>query len=202
MRRRPASVPTLLLAVLAPLACTPVDSDEVAEGTAAAPADLTATTVQDLLDDLAEQTDVAEEKFLGLAEAIPEERYDWRPGEGVRSVREMFLHVAADNYFIPALMGVETPAESGITGEYASVQAYEARSATKAEIARDLEASFRFLDDALAETRGDLERSFTFGGTTFEVGPMWVQAVTHLHEHLGQAIAYARSNDVVPPWSQ
>jgi hypothetical protein len=30
----------------------------------------------------------------------------------------------------------------------------------------------------------------------------WVLAVTHLHEHLGQAIAYARINNIVPPWSR
>lgn len=197
MRRRLTLLP--LLALLSLGACTPVDTDDaVADG----PSDTAATTADDLLDDLAERIDVVEEKILGLADAIPEERYDWRPGEGVRSVREMFLHIAADNYFIPALMGVETPAGSGITTDYSSVQAYEARTATKAEIRTDLEASFRFLDDALAETRGDLARSFEFAGTTFEVGPMWVQAITHLHEHLGQAIAYARSNDVVPPWSQ
>jgi len=31
---------------------------------------------------------------------------------------------------------------------------------------------------------------------------MWIGATTHLHEHLGQLIAYARSNGVVPPWSR
>jgi hypothetical protein len=31
---------------------------------------------------------------------------------------------------------------------------------------------------------------------------LWITTATHLHEHLGQLIAYARSNNVTPPWSK
>ena len=157
---------------------------------------------RDLLEDLADQTDIAEQKIMGLARAIPEEDYDWRPGAGVRSVAEVLIHIAADNLFIPVLMGIEAPQASGITTDFATVQAYQSRDIPKEQILTELEASFRFLDDALAQIRGDLNRSFDFAGSSYPVGGMWVQAITHLHEHLGQLIAYARSNDVVPPWSR
>ncbi len=160
-----------------------------------------APAARDLLADLANQMGTAEDKIMGLAEAIPEEMYGWRPADGVRSTGEVLLHVAADNYFIPALMGVETPAASGVTEDYATVRAYEGKTISRAELLVDLEASFRFLDHALAATRHDLDRTFEFAGSTYEVGPMWVQAITHLHEHLGQLIAYARSTGTAPPWS-
>ena len=176
-------------AILAVAACqTPAASDEAPP--------------RDLLVDLAAQTDQAEEKILGLARAIPEEDYMWRPAPGVRSVAEVLIHIAADNYFIPLLMGVDVPGTTGITLDYATVQTYEGRMIAKDRIIQELEDSFRFLDQALDVTRADLDRTFEFGATTLQVGPMWVQAVTHLHEHLGQMIAYARSNDVTPPWSR
>ncbi|MBL8982340.1 MAG: hypothetical protein JNL26_09145, partial [Gemmatimonadetes bacterium] len=47
----------------------------------------------------------AQKKMIDLAKAIPEAAYNWRPSEGTRSVGEVFLHVASDNYFIPIAMG-------------------------------------------------------------------------------------------------
>ncbi|HSG46891.1 MAG TPA: DinB family protein [Longimicrobiales bacterium] len=173
-----------------------------AEGAGAASAETAATDAQDMVDHLLEQARTAREKLEGLAEAIPEEAYDWRPGEGVRSVGEVFIHVAADNYLLPAILGVEAPAETGITADYATVQAYEARELSKAEIVAGLRASFDHLEAAVASTRTDLDRTATAFGTEFTTGGLWTMAVTHLHEHLGQGIAYARSNGVVPPWSR
>ena len=48
---------------------------------------------------------------------------------------------------------------------------------------------------------GELDREVVLGTPT-TVGDVWIRAVVHLHEHLGQSIAYARSNEVVPPWSR
>jgi len=138
---------------------------------------------------------------MGLANAMPEEAYDWRPMEGVRSAGEVFLHIAADNYFIPVIMEVEAPAETGITMEYATVQAFEAQDLSKAEIVAMLEASFDHLDAAAAATRDDMGKELAFGQNSFTMGGLWTQAITHLHEHLGQSVAYARANEVKPPWS-
>ena len=52
----------------------------------------------------------AQKKMVDLAKAMPETAYGWRPGAGVRSVGEVFLHVASDNYMIPMMMGKPAPA--------------------------------------------------------------------------------------------
>jgi uncharacterized damage-inducible protein DinB len=144
-----------------------------------------------------------QEKLIGLANAIPESAYGWRPGPGVRSVAEVLIHVAADNYFIPIAMGRPAPASSGITDAYTTVQAFEARQMTKAQIIAELTASFQHLHQAMnLTTDANLGETIKFFGQDWTRLRAMVLTVTHLHEHLGQGIAYARSNNVVPPWSR
>lgn len=145
-----------------------------------------------------------ERKLLGLAEAIPETSWAWRPGDGVRSVGAVVLHVAADNYFIPTAVGVAAPAATGIkAGDYPSVQAYEGRNASKAEAIQQLRESFVHLENALkAVDDAALAQNLDLFGMKMTGLDLWVLTTTHLHEHLGQLIAYARSNGVVPPWSR
>jgi uncharacterized damage-inducible protein DinB len=156
---------------------------------------------QPMMDDLLTLAGTAKDKIMGLANAMPEEDYGWAPMDGVRSMSEVFIHIAADNYFIPVIMGVEAPSETGITMDYSTVQAYEAQDRSKAEILEILQASFAHLESAADQTRGDLSVELTFGSNTFTASSLWAQAVTHMHEHLGQSIAYARANEVAPPWS-
>lgn len=145
-----------------------------------------------------------EEKLLSLAEAIPEDSYGWRPGDGVRSVGEVLIHVAADNWFLPAAVGVAAPEATGIkANDYPSVQAYEARSMSKAEALSAVRESFAHLRTAMeAADDAQLARTLNLFGSEMTGVDLWVVTTTHLHEHLGQLIAYARSNGVVPPWSQ
>lgn len=196
LRSGPGTVAFVL--TLGAVACAPAEPDAAA-GDTEVPA---AAGEQVMVDHLLAQEATARGKIEGLAEAIPESAYDWRPGEGVRSVAEMFQHVAADNYLLPAILGVEAPAATGITTEYATVQAYESRTLTKGEILSELRASFDHLEAGIEATRNDLDRTATAFGTEFTAGGLWTMAITHLHEHLGQGIAYARSNGVFPPWSR
>lgn len=156
--------------------------------------------VADLIRDVSE----TEKKAISLAGAIPEEKYRWRPAEGVRTVAEVSRHMAADNYAIPALFGVETPASTGIeANDYSSVQAYESRKSGKATLLEELAESFTHLKKAIAATPPEkLGETVTAFGEQFTRQQLLILAVTHLHEHLGQAIAYARSNGIVPPWSR
>ena len=151
-------------------------------------------------------TDVndVQKKMLDLARAIPETAYGWRPAAGVRSIGEVFKHVASDNYFIPIAMGTPAPAATGITGtDMKSVSAYEARTLTKAQTIAELEASFTHLHGAMRTTTdANLTEMLKVFGQDWSRQRAMVLTVTHLHEHLGQAIAYARSNSVVPPWSK
>lgn len=151
----------------------------------------------ELLQDVA----VLERKVVSLAEAMPAEQYGWTPMEGVRTVAQVYLHIAANNYFFPGLVGVTPPPSTSITAQYQSVVAFEAAGGTKEEIVAKLKDSFRHLKAALAQT-SDMDRSVNFGRRPATVRMVWLAAITHIHEHLGQAIAYARANHVVPPWSR
>lgn len=154
----------------------------------------------DLIGDI---TDV-ETKIVGLAKAMPEASYGWRPMPGVRSVGEALVHVAADNYFMPAAVGTAPPAATGISGtDYKTVAAYEQKTRARAEIIAEVEQSFTFLKKAMNDTPdAKLDGAIKVFGRESSLRSTWVMTTTHLHEHLGQLIAYARSNKVTPPWSK
>jgi uncharacterized damage-inducible protein DinB len=157
-----------------------------------------------LVDDLIRDIEQVERKMLGLAKAMPADKYDWRPGTGVRSFGDVILHVAADNYLIPAAIGIAPDASTGIKGDdYKTAVAFEQRKLSTPERIAEMEKSFGFLKQALKGTSSArLSEKAKLFGQEFTVQQVWILAATHLHEHLGQAIAYARSNNVVPPWSQ
>jgi uncharacterized damage-inducible protein DinB len=163
---------------------------------ASAPAGLTA----DLLTDI----DQAEKKFMGLARAIPADKYNWRPAQGVRSISEVLMHVAADNYLFGAMLGNAADPATGIKrDDYKTAQAYERRQLGRDAAIAELEKSFAHLRKTLSATPATgLGRSVSMFGQTFTVQQTWIMATTHLHEHLGQLIAYGRSVGVAPPWSQ
>jgi hypothetical protein len=100
-------------------------------------------------------------------------------------------------------MGHPAPASSGITSDYKTAETFEKRKLTKAQVVAELEASFRHLHQGMGKTTdanaGEMIQMF---GQNWSRLRSMVLTVTHLHEHLGQAIAYARINKVVPPWSK
>ena len=153
----------------------------------------------DLLKDITE----VEEKLVGLANALSLQQYAWRPAQGVRSVQEVLMHVAADNYFIPAAMGVAAPAETKITTtDYAAVQAFENQKLAKEATIAAVKTSFAHLRKAMSTVpEAKFGETIKVFGQDFTNRQFMILATTHLHEHLGQMIAYARSNNVKPPWS-
>lgn len=153
----------------------------------------------DLLKDVAD----VEKKVLALANAIPESAYAWTPGPGVRSIGEVLKHVAADNYFMPVLLNKPAPKETGITKEYKTTMAYEKRPLNRAALLAELETSFAFLRTSMSSTTdAELNAPIDVFGQKSTARGLWISTTTHLHEHLGQLIAYARSNKVTPPWSK
>ena len=154
--------------------------------------------ITDLVGDVSE----VEKKFIDLAKAIPPDKYDWRPAPGVRSVGEVLKHVSSDNYLIPALLGTPADASTGITADFKTAQAYENRKMTKDQAIAELQKSFVHLKKTMnATTAAKLNAPVSFFGQSSTTQKAWVGGTTHLHEHLGQLIAYARSNGVKPPWS-
>jgi len=164
---------------------------------------LNAQDREGVMGDLLRDVGQVENKILGLARAMPASAHEWRPADGVRSTAETLLHVAADNYYIPLLMGIPVPKETGITREFATTQAFEKRTPGREELIAEVQKSFAFLKEAMrgmpdAKLDDPLE---VFGQKNTNRG-FWIVATTHLHEHLGQLIAYARVNKVTPPWSK
>jgi uncharacterized damage-inducible protein DinB len=170
---------------------------------AAAPFAAHAQQASSVASDLRADIEQVEQKMLGLAKAIPEEKYAWRPGQGVRSIGEVLLHVVADNYLIPAAIGFPADPSTGIKGDdYKTALAFEKRAMNKAATIAELEKSFAHLKKALADTPADrLSKPVSMFGMNLSTQQAWILTTTHVHEHLGQMIAYARSNGVAPPWS-
>jgi uncharacterized damage-inducible protein DinB len=157
-----------------------------------------------LMGELLKDIGQLETKVVGLAKAMPAESYAWRPADGVRSTGEVVMHIAADNYLLPALMGNVPPADTGIIAkDYKTAMAFEKKTVTKEQAIAELEKSFAFLEKAMNATSDEqLGAPLEFFGQKSTKRGLWVTTATHLHEHLGQLIAYARMNKVTPPWSK
>ena len=143
------------------------------------------------------QIDEAREKLIALANAMPADKYGWRPGEGVRTTGEVFNHVAAANFFLPTFWGAKVPA--GVNPQTLEKE----MSGDKAKTIDALTKSFDSAREAiLAVPEADLDRKIKLFGHEATVRDAMMVIASHAHEHLGQSIAYARSNGVVPPWSK
>jgi hypothetical protein len=138
-------------------------------------------------------------KFLGLAEAFPQDKYTWRPMEGVRSVSEVLMLAAMEGYsFIPTSFGAKA-ASLGTREETTALRTLS----DKAKVIDHLNKGFAHakkeleaLDPAtLTGKRKVMGRDMGVADIAFAIGG-------DLHEHLGQMIAYARTNHIVPPWSK
>jgi len=140
-------------------------------------------------------------KFLQLAEAIPADKYSWRPGPGVRSVGEVFMHVATEYYlFSPMAYGAPSSPVVG-TGP----QAYKKLEAnpTKEEVLKHLKEGFAYTKQAVGGVGADsLGAKRKWFGREVSVLETSFGMAGDLHEHLGQLIAYARVNGIKPPWSK
>ncbi len=151
--------------------------------------------------DLLKDVESLETKFVDLASAIPENKYNWQP-DSARSVRRVLLHVAADNYVLPAMLGYAPDPAVGVTADYNTGVAFEGRNIPKDSVVAELRKSFAFLKQSLGgASAASMVAPVTMFGQPFTGQSGWILAVTHIHEHLGQMIAYARTNGIKPPWS-
>ena len=138
-------------------------------------------------------------KFVALAEAFPQDKYTWRPMDGVRSVSEVLMLAAMEGYaFIPSSFGAKV-ADLGSREEMGKLRTLS----DKAQVLEHLNKGFAHakkeleaLDaSTLTGKRKVMGRDMSVTDTALAIGG-------DLHEHLGQLIAYARTNHIVPPWSK
>jgi len=141
------------------------------------------------------QFNEAAEKILQLIDAMPQEKFTWRPAEGVRSVSEVFMHVAGANYFFPTIFGAKP------SGEFKREMATTVTK--KDEVKKMVMSSVKYVTEAVSSmSDADLDKEVNMFGTKTTGRGVCMSLVSHIHEHLGQSIAYARMNGVVPPWSR
>ena len=145
--------------------------------------------------------DTLQSKFLRLADAFPADKFAWRPAPGVRSVGEAFMHVASEFY-------VYTPMAYGATRSPVipqgreGMQKFEAMS-TKDDVLKHLKEGFAYARQQLvAIDPAQLAGKQKLFGREMTIAETSLIMSGDLHEHLGQLIAYARMNGVVPPWSK
>ena len=138
----------------------------------------------------------AADKMMQLADAIPENAYNWTPQEGVRDVAGVLKHVISANYFFATKLGATLPDD-------VDMGSLEQGLKTKAEIKAALEQSTEVIVKAIKNVSdADLGKKveFPFPGEYTTTSAILI-ALTHCNEHLGQLISYARSNKITPPWS-
>ena len=136
-----------------------------------------------------------EGRYTQLAEAIPADKYTWRPAPGVRSVAEVLLHVAGANQGLPNFAGFQPPAGF-------KMQGYEQSTTDKAKVIAELKKSFTHVQSSASMLKdADADKAMKVFGMDMTGRSFAFFQARHLGEHLGQLIAYARVNGVVPPWS-
>lgn len=134
-------------------------------------------------------------RVLQLAEAMPADTYSWRPMEGVSSVGEVYAHIAQANYGMMGALGVSAP-------EGVDVQNI-GNLTEKDEIVEVLGQSIEFVKSSVQDLPGSkLSEMTEFYGRTVPGQSVLIGILSHMSEHVGQSIAYARTNEVVPPWSE
>ena len=138
-------------------------------------------------------------KFVGLAEAFPQDKYDWRPMDGVRSVSEVLMLAAMEGYsFIPNSFGGK-PADLGSKEEMGKLRSLN----NKAQVIEHINKGFAHAKAQLeAMDNATLTAKRALFGQQRSAAAIALLVGGDLHEHLGQLIAYARMNKIVPPWSK
>jgi len=134
-------------------------------------------------------------QLLALAEATPADKFGWRPAPGVRSFSEVYMHIALANFYLLSVTGPKMPPEIKSPDMEKTVTA-------KAEVIDWLKRSLEAVKSARAGLKpGDLQRKVKIMGKDADVDGMYLRIIIHANEHMGQLVAYARMNGIVPPWS-
>jgi uncharacterized damage-inducible protein DinB len=134
---------------------------------------------------------------MQLAQAIPADKYAWKPQDGVRSVAQVCAHIISANYFFASKLGAKVP-------EGVNMETLEKDLKTKDAITAEFKRSYELIMGAIKNTP-DASLSnkvvFPFPGEFTNMSAIII-VLGHSNEHLGQLIAYARMNKVTPPWSE
>jgi len=135
-------------------------------------------------------------QLVALAEATPADKFSWRPAQGVRSMSEVYMHIALANFYLLSVTGPKMPADIKAENMESAVTA-------KSGVIDWLKRSLEAVKTAHAKvTPGELQRKVKVNDRDATVDGMYLRIIVHANEHMGQLVAYARMNGIVPPWSK
>ncbi len=178
---------TLALTLLAGASAAWAGSPDVPADRTAPSYDMKAQSLLDL--------ELVQKKFVDLAKALPAEKFTWRPSADSRSFAEVFLHVAGERYQILRLMGAAAP-------EKFDPKSFEKQTTDKVRIIEELDQTWDFTQKTIhGMSNADFAKLLPKLGPQANAGDVVYILVADAHEHLGQAVAYARENGIVPPWT-
>jgi uncharacterized damage-inducible protein DinB len=133
-------------------------------------------------------------QLLALAEATPAEKFSWRPAPGVRSIGEVYMHIAIANFYLLSVTGPKEPAVE---------VSMEKTVTAKADVIDWLKRSLEAVATARAHLKpADYQHKVSIDNKVVTVDGMYLRIIVHANEHMGQSVAYARMNGIVPPWSK
>jgi uncharacterized damage-inducible protein DinB len=131
------------------------------------------------------------DKFIGLARTMSG-KYDWKPAQGVRSVADVFNLIVKENGLL-----------AGVLSGTSNTGAPPAPITDPEKMQDALKASYVTLQEAITGlSDNDLQTTVKLFGGEWSKQDAVMHILEDQHEHLGQSIAYARSNGVAPPWSK
>ncbi|HVR63070.1 MAG TPA: DinB family protein [Polyangia bacterium] len=142
-----------------------------------------------------------EKKLMSLEEATPPNKMSWRPDKGIRSFSEVYLHAAYGNYGFLKSMGFDPPADAGFGADAGK---WDKQTVDKEQIKKIMEKSFEHVRATVkALSDADVDKKVKmFGKFEMTERAALLMLLGHLNEHMGQLVAYARMNKIVPPWSK
>ena len=151
--------------------------------------------------DVIGQVEYVQKQILDLENAIPDGKMTWRPNKEVRSISEVYSHIAFTNYMLIKFAGVTVPEGLNIASPEDATK-WEKASTDKKVIREQLMKSFDFVKSSIGNmSDASMENMVEFFGQKMTVRSLLLVLLSHMHEHLGQSIAYARMEGVVPPWT-
>ena len=138
--------------------------------------------------------DHASRQLLQLADATPVDKFAWRPAAGVRSIAEVYMHLGIANQFLLSQAGVKPTVDLTTLGKEPEKSATD-----KAAVIKFLKESFDAVRSGYQSA--DRQKKTQLFKKDVTVGDIFLRILVHNHEHMGQAIGYARMNGIAPPWS-
>ncbi len=165
-------------------------------GSLGAPALAGQSSARDFGDEILGHFQSSTMKVGALAEGMPENLYGWRPGDGVMTVAHVYAHITHYNFmYLRDNMGIAAP--PGVDVD--NIESIE----DKARILELFQQSVEHVRGAVGHMSDhELAASTRLYGRDVPKWAVMMQLVAHMNEHLGQSIAYARMNGIVPPWSR